>query len=397
MIKNFNINKIFEYFFKFILISLLLYMIADFSTVYYHYESAKFIYLDERRIFLEQNSLRIFGLITLIFVILLFSPFFKNYKIGKDMLFLLVSFIISYLYGGFEIRPMFFYGIILTLFIYDFYPQKLKNGIEIDNNLILFFVKTISIFAFLPLLIWGIHYIFTSNEYFNFDYAPQLFIVDTFRGLTLDRIQYSFIVGILFLIVYFNRTIIKYNKLLLLLCVIALFLSMARAIILALFISFIYSQINNKKIIFRFLLLCIFFILIVSLISLRMEIFKDGGNRIELLITSISMILDNGIINFLFGAGNFYTVILGIHQPHNLILQSIMDFGIIVFILWLIVIYNFFKKLNRNAQSLFIYLFSFGMFHVGFSTFLFVPMTVLGYVLIIILNRKELIIENTIS
>lgn len=107
-----------------------------------------------------------------------------------------------------------------------------------------------------------------------------------------------------------------------------------------------------------------------------------------LLNHSLDKIFESGYKSFLFGNGDFYQISNG-HQPYNSILQSIMDFGFIITIFWLFLLYRFFKLLRNQAKVMFIYIFIFGMFHAGFSVFVFIPITLFGYVCVLILNNKE--------
>lgn len=388
-----------EFIFKILLqistLFVIVYSFADFLTVYYHFESEKFIFLDERRIFLEQNLLKLIGFFISILFLMLILKNFKNYQVNRLFIVFTIFFLISYLMGGFQIRPMLFFGYLLTFFFYEFYPKVLSQGIEMDNSLISKFSLILSIFLFAPLLVFCLHYMFNTQVYFNLEFAPQLYVVDSFRGLTLDRIQYSFLVGTLLLVVYLERKIIKNYKFILFLSMFALILSMSRAVVVSLIVAILFYKVKSLEKIIKFLFFLGFFILLIWLYSPRMDIFSDGGGRVKLLFDSFTTIFSNGYA-FLFGNGNFYSLDSSNLYPHNSILQSLMDFGFIVTFLWLLLSLHFFKSLNQESKSFFIFLFLFGCFHPGFSVFIFMPMTIFGYVIVIVLNRRKLN-DNIIS
>jgi hypothetical protein len=295
---------------------------------------------------------------------------------------------------GSELRAMFFFGTLSTLFIYSILPFLFKN-IQLENDFIK--IKRIIIYIsitylFLPLFVYLLHYFITQEKYFQYAFFPQLYIVDSFRGLSLDRIQYGFLSGIVLFFVFFMKKNIKYSMLIMFILLIGLYLSMSRAVIVALSFAtsfYLFKQYNiNFLKVFIYLLVFSIIIFIAVSFSDRVELFSDGGNRIGLLKMSLEKIFEKGYISFLFGSGSFYTISHG-HQPHNIILQSIMNFGMLITMGYMIIIYNFFKNLNLKSKALFIYVFIFAQFHVGFSAFLFMPITLFSYVCIILFNIEE--------
>ncbi|MCT7581813.1 hypothetical protein [Aliarcobacter butzleri] len=392
-----KVETLLKYFFISSLFFVLLFFVADFFTVYYKYSTAKFIFLDERRIFLEKNILKLFGVTTILIIIGIFLKLRKDIKfyLSDKYLVAFVAIFITYnILNGSELRPMFFFGILITMFIYGI-AIKLINQNYIEYNFLRikkFIIYILSIFLLTPLLIHFTHVLLTNEVYFAFEYVPQLYIVDSFRGFTLDRIQYSFLAGILILFLLFDKKDIKYNKIILGLTIFAIFLAMSRAVIVAIFCALIFYYIienKNKSQSIKFIIISIIFILIAYFVSNRMELFSDGGGRMMLLNHSLDKIFESGYKSFLFGSGDFYTTYLNGLYPHNSILQSIMDFGFIITIFWLFLLYRFFKILRNQAKVMFIYIFIFGMFHAGFSVFVFMPITLFGYVCVLILNSKE--------
>jgi hypothetical protein len=396
--KIINITRLLNLFFICSLIFMVLFFMSDFFTVYYNLATKKFIFLDERRIFLEQNLLKIFGVFFTVLMLVIFSSIkIKiNYfiKENKLIIFFIFIFVIYYLLMGSELRSMFFFGTLSTFFIYSILPFLFKN-IQLENDFIK--IKRIIIYIsitylFLPLFVYLLHYFITQEKYFQYAFFPQLYIVDSFRGLSLDRIQYGFLSGIVLFFIFFMKKNIKYSMLIMFILLIGLYLSMSRAVIVALSFAtsfYLFKQYNiNFLKVFIYLLVFSIIIFIAVSFSDRVELFSDGGNRIGLLKMSLEKIFEKGYISFLFGSGSFYTISHG-HQPHNIILQSIMNFGMLITMGYMIIIYNFFKNLNLKSKALFIYVFIFAQFHVGFSAFLFMPITLFSYVCIILFNIEE--------
>ncbi|WP_421856339.1 hypothetical protein [Marinomonas sp.] len=390
----------------------LLFYLADFFCVYYEMDSQGFIFLDERRIFLEQNLLIIFALVTWLLMtisIFLKVAYIKRFK-NKDwfLLFVIIYFILYYILSGGILRGMFFLGVLCTFFLYGFFPylirsynldKTFKSVKKIMIYMSLFFLLT-------PLVVFLIHYAVTFEKYFQISFFPQLYIVDSFRGLTLDRVQYTFFSGITLLFILFEKKKVLCYRLMFCLLLLGLYLALARAGVLALIVAVSFYTIKSKKISSKTIFRCVFFdslfvlaaFFILSMFNHRIDLFSDGGDRIFLLSSSIEKIFDNGIVSFLFGHGNFYIVSYG-HQPHNSILQSMMNFGAIITLLWLLVLYNFYNALGLKGKTLFIYVFIFGLFHVGFSAFVFMPVTVFSYFCILVfnINDKRCVDDSSIS
>ena len=307
-----------------------------------------------------------------------------------------IIFIVYYLLNESQIRGMFFLGIILTIFLYDtFFKISQNTNQNIDYKKIQkIFIYVLCLYLLVPLLIHILHATVTFEKYFLFDFAPQLYIVDTFRGFTLDRVQYSFLSGIALILLLFNRKNIKYQKLLIYLLLFGLFISMARASLVALILAFTYYEFfgnikrkTKKK--FLFIIGVLVLIGLAYLFSSRMELFADGGNRIKIINDSLSMILNDGLKTLLFGYGEYYTTLHNGVYPHNSVLQTVLNFGLIITSLWLIMLWQLFTKLSVKSKVMFIYIFTFGLFHAGFSAFVFIPITLFGYLCVLILNNKE--------
>jgi len=110
-------------------------------------------------------------------------------------------------------------------------------------------------------------------------------------------------------------------------------------------------------------------------------LFFDTSYRNQLSINSIKEILTN---RPWFGKGDYYQLINQKDakiEPHNLFLQSLLNFGIYVTLFWCLLLIQFFKKNSAEGQSLLIYMFCYGQFQPGFDAFLFIPASFIVYVL----------------
>ncbi len=245
--KNFSNEYLFILLFKTSTLFTVLYMFADFVTIYYNYETSKFVFLDGRRIFLEQNLLKMIGFVISILILTIILKNYNHYKVSIFFIVFTIFFLISYSLGGLQLRPMLFFGYLLTFFFYEFYPKVLIGKVKIGDSLVFKFSIILSIFLFAPLFVFCLHYMINAQVYFNLEFAPQLYIVDSFRGLTLDRIQYSYLVGILGLVTYFEQKIIKNYKIILFILAFALILAMSRAVVVSVIVSLLFYKINDFK------------------------------------------------------------------------------------------------------------------------------------------------------
>ena len=377
--------------------------LLGFYSVYYDYNKVEFIFLYEKRKILEQIILGVYGFLCSICVFFIyFSTQKKHIKIyiPQFLIIILLSFIvfISLAKSGFSfLRPMVYLGLLMTFFLYDTYPKLLKYNYVVGTYSKIYWnvMVVLIVFLLVPFFVHIFHFLITNQNYFNIPFAPQLYIYDSFRGLTVDRNQYGFLAGLLILLLSYSDNI-KYRKIYIIFTIIALGYTVSRASIVALFLAFLFKYGRNISIkMIGFLFLSISFLIILILFSERTFIFQDGGNRLGILSDCIKFIFKDGFFSFMTGIGNLYTSTKHSNQPDNLILQTIMDFGFFAAILWLWLLYRFFRCLNKSAQSVFIFVFLYGFFHVGFSLLVFMPYTVFSYMIVILVNNKEVTYDNT--
>lgn len=374
------------------------FFIGDFFSVYYDFDSNKFIYQDARRVFLRSSILQVFGITTFLLVLLLLMSmrgFVLSYKPSHLVLFLCFSLIVLTWAFDSAVRPMLFFGLACTVFFLDFFRHYLKVNRQenIGENILYgtvtgrFLIILLSSYLVIPLIVYIFHLVITGSLYFQIEFAPQLYIYDSFRGLTLDRIQYSFLAGLLLLVLLSSRSRNWYYLIPFL--IFGLYLAQSRAVFLALAVAVIIFYASELRLFVKGVLFIIFLLIIMMVLGFREDFFVDGGNRLELLMNSIDQVLVNGWLSVLFGSGEFYTLGIDGHQPHNSILQTMLNFGLIVTVLWLLVLYRFYLVLSKDSKVLFIYVMIFGLFHVGFSAFVFMPMTFMSYMYILALTYPK--------
>lgn len=398
LIDSISIDILFKLFILTSLTFLISFMLIDFFVIQLDIRAMKFIYFSDSKTYFEHMIFNTFGSIHLLLILLMFynqkKELLNFLNENKFISFFIIFFVSYYLFFNAHFHSMFLFGTVCTLFFYAFLPWSIKNHMLKNDftNIKHLLIYTSFLYLTVPLLVFLTHYGITSEKYFQWAYFPQLYIVDSFRGFSQDRIQYSFLSGFTILLILFWGKNIRYSNFYIAILTIGILLAISRASIFALFITiFTYAFLSKKinlKIIIPILTFLLLFI-IVSQVSERTDIFSDGGNRLELLRQSLNKITENGWYSFLLGESSFYTTYINGLYPHNMILQSIMDFGVIITLLWLVILLIFFKNLNLKAKTLFIYVFIFSQFHPGFSAFLFLPVTLFSYSCILLMNQER--------
>lgn len=366
--------------------------IGNFFSVYYESVTNWIHYRDERRMVLEFYTLKLFGVTSLLFIGLIIWSMRQNlpsYRPTKLMLFLCLYFVILMSTSLSEIRAMFFFGIILTVFVFDFFIQSIDASlVDSGSENILhhstagkLVIIVLCVYLILPTCIYLVNLYLNDSHYFKFDYAPQLYIYDSFRGISLDRIQYSFLAGLLILVILTSKRVVYYYAVPLLL--LGLYLAQSRAVFAALIVSAIFLYAMQRRHLLVFIGSCFFLLLVMYLLGFRPDFFEDGGARINMLKSSVYQLFRYDISGLLLGNTGFYTLGVDGQQPHNSILQSLLNFGLITTLLWLAVLYQFYKRISKIGRVIFIYVMIFGLFHAGFSAFVFVPITLMSYMFIL--------------
>ena len=115
----------------------------------------------------------------------------------------------------------------------------------------------------------------------------------------------------------------------------------------------------------------------------------DDGGRFDFYITSLSQIFNNPL-SILVGVGQYYTPVEKYSVvPHNFIVQTLLNFGFIVFAAWSLIIINTWNKVNDQGRVFLLYSLTVGLFHPGYDAFMYLPFSALGYYLAILYGLKK--------
>jgi hypothetical protein len=203
-----------------------------------------------------------------------------------------------------------------------------------------------------------------------------------FSGPTNSRVDFSFIVGLLCIIIFNTGKCSVW--MMLPICGFLLFISETRAAFISIIaviiyynLYFLFKGLISKNTV-RIYLIRLIFILVVSLVFvLNVSIsgrgigfFDDTGLR----ALRIFIGLNDSLQHLLLGAGSLYTHIEikgQFSEVHNNLIQSILDFGLPLTLLFIFGFLHIFKKLNIGGRLYIIFWLSFGFFHAGFSAFNF--------------------------
>ncbi len=115
--------------------------------------------------------------------------------------------------------------------------------------------------------------------------------------------------------------------------------------------------------------------------TVNVGLFAETLDRMAIYKTSLNAIIEG---NLWFGRGDYYQAInvRGISvEAHNNILQSLLNFGLIVCLCWLFMVARLFRDVHPEGRALLVFWFFFGLFQPGFDAFLFIPATMAVLVL----------------
>jgi hypothetical protein len=213
---------------------------------------------------------------------------------------------------------------------------------------------------------------------------PPLYWFDGFRGLAFDRVEYAFYVGFSIIILVVDK---RFSGLWfwILVAVLAygVFISQSRFVYLALFVALLVYYGLSKRLFIAILFISLIFFMSYFLAG-REDITSFG--RSDLYLGWLSHVLRN-LDLLIFGSGEFYESYNDGDIPHNFILQSILNYGFMGLIAWLLLVGKFLSKLKNSGRSIIAYLIVFGLFHPGVDAFLVTPM--IGVVFLFALGMDD--------
>ena len=308
---------------------------------------------------------------------LIIQGLLRGFKLTLNVLIIVLALsttiFISTLSKGLELNFFLPFAIIVTyIFLVDYIIKTPRKQVLWTYAKLYFTLITI-----LPLLIY---FIIPEKSY-------SLFWTENhFKGFDSSRTTYSFSAAIAVIIHLIERK--KKWWLWSLIGLIGLYLASNRTSLLIITFAVFFITFLDRRVILKFytklflLLITSISVTILMIFFIRVENFYDHSRRIQLLYTHINVWLDN----FWFGLGgpnhvNYLLINDNIVDfppvpAHNFLLESLVSFGFIATIIWLTLLWIFFKKLNNPGRILFFVTLLFGIFHNGFglgvmNTFMF--------------------------
>ena len=361
--------------------SFLVWSIAGYFSVLINSYTREVVFMTERRSILENLALYFTGFNVLFF--LFFPIIIRNKSLPKPSLLLLfliaVVFLMTILSG--HVKFMLFYGIFVAYILFNYIPSKRFSKFFISVRFEFLFILVFSIWVLIPVLIVGVKYALTASPYFT-GWHYQLYFSDGIRGFALDNVQYGFGAGLLLTYLL----IIKCKSLVLtMLAISAVLLSNSNAVFVAFFLSSMYLFMGKSSLVIKILIL---FLSIFPLVALVFFInFNDP--RLELFLLVYEEFLSDPIRMIFIGNMQFFSTVNVVHQPHNFLLQTMLNFGVITAILFVVLLFRFFMSLSHESRATLIYVYMFGAFHAGFSIFLYTPVTLLGFAFVFLVNFRK--------
>ena len=377
-------------------VHLLLFFVAGFNSVRYNLSLNYFQNLGVARTVGEQAAIFSFGLFSGIICFCIILAKFLSIRHPK---YLFVVFVYASLFFLFHLmvtpatRPMSFFGPLMTVVVFGFGPTKsARNGWLTPQESLMngtwqgrVGLALITVYLVAPFLLFVAVVLFTGRQYFPIENAPQLILIDSFRGFALDRVQYSFLAGLLAIVLLAMHR----SRLLISILLIAIIMTQSRSALTGMIVALVvlFADRFDAKRIFMFLGMFILVVVMTSIIATRPDLWDFSEDfRVVLITRSIEKIFSSGLMPALIGQGDFYALVFGVHQPHNSVLQSMLDFGAVVTVPWFILLVAFYRRLSRAGRAVTAYATWFGLFHAGFSAFLFVPMSAFAYLLGLMLS-----------
>jgi hypothetical protein len=313
----------------------------------------------------------------------------------KLILFALFSISLSVAVNGSLPRPMLLFATVCTFFVFRLLPMC-KVKADPTPIAILLVVLTVT-----PLIL-----------HLAFGFNANSFVSESFRGFFDGRTSYAFASGLALLLVFLINNKIAYITLPFVSA--ALALSGSRSGMLAFTVASIVLYFHFQHLRRRrhalLLTLIVIWVWVSPAILLKTPVlndidkvrvvnvsnlwsisnrsrsasvglFADTYNRRDIYKSSLQAISDDRLG---FGHGDYYQTVSvrGTNiEPHNNILQSLLNFGLFVTLSWLFLLSRLVRQISIEGRALLSFWFCFGFFQPGFDAFLFIPASMIVLVL----------------
>lgn len=272
------------------------------------------------------------------------------------------------------------------VFFIDHNPPELSLG-EGCKYLICYLILPIVFLVSLFLVEWmgllpgKLHYLMDVKN------NNGLFRGESFRGFARDRIAYSYLCGVALLCILARHEKRVADFIWMGLLLVALSLASSRAALVALALSLVFVFAFDKRSL-RFLLAAILVVAVMVLVAAsfsgRPDFLGDPGGRLTYIKSYMDTIQQKPWL-LLTGERAFGANIVleggGMVRPHSWLLNSIINFGVLVTGCWMVFLFRFFKKINNHGRAIVIYFTTVGLFHNGFDAYLFSIEHLIGFLL----------------
>jgi hypothetical protein len=213
-------------------------------------------------------------------------------------------------------------------------------------------------------------------DFFEISLGRPFYWYDGFRGMTFDRVEYAFFAGLSFLLVLFAERVfnIKFWIVIIALAC-SLVLSQTRFVFPAIFLALVFYYRFDWRLTVGVAIL-IFVGGLWGVLGVRDEIFVSG--REGLYFGFLEHVSDN-LLSIILGASSFYQSYNDGDVPHNFLMQSVLNWGVLGLCAYFLMLAKIFFEFNWSGRALLVYLFTFGLFHPGLDAYLVTPMVALVF------------------
>jgi hypothetical protein len=311
------------------------------------------------------------------------KPSMANIRVSAPIVAATAAFWISLAINGVTPTPL----VLTAPFIakYVFYGLR-RVPISISSRLI---AVPLAIFVASPILI----YVVFPEQRPNFVYYDN-----TFRGFGASRADFGYLLGLTVLLIACES--LPFVVLVLPVILYGVWLTESRSTLVALAISLSIVGWYGYRQQFRWILTGTLLIVplalavrppqVPSIATTREDFFVDWGGRFEL--------AQNGLIqayrtNLLFGSGHLYNSVVARDgtqkEVHNAAIQSILNFGLIVTVVWYGLMARLIWRLRGTSKAFVLFLVVFGSFQPGFEPWFFPPPVLFTFVLAELVSRAQ--------
>jgi len=301
----------------------------------------------------------------MLFLLVVFqSKFRENNNLFINILVLEFFYCINFIYHGFIVSP---FSVLVLPFAYltlfYVFPKY-----SYSNRILKFVFITLLIWCILPLIILLIAPVSIKTQMFQIEGSTL-----SLGGLAAHRNVYSFYVGLTIILTIFIETGRKRKFVTLGVLFIGIALSQSRSGIFAVVIALLYYFINkqtrlksSKYSIFLLIASCVIFYHLIMNYGSRNDVFFSISDRIFLIQSFFELLWSN----IFMGRGTAVLISTASTEDipaHNFIIQTILDYGLLVAIPFFVLLFNVWRESGLYYKTIFLYLMLIGLSQPYFS------------------------------